>query len=126
MRVLSVTGPTPGTEARRSSASLPCGRGARDGVDVGVDVGAFFCQKSKMAVDFLGEALGFGATAAIGCHADHLDDLPSPRDAFTEHSGFIRGDRPRLRPDPLREQGDDLRIDGVGLGRACRAPWRNP
>lgn len=104
----------------------PGGRGADAVIDIDIDVREFFFQKSEMAVDFLGEALVGGAPAAIGLHADHLDDLPPPGDEFAEHSGFVRGDRPRLRPDPLREQGDDLRIDGVGLGELSERPGEIP
>ncbi len=81
----------------------PGGRGTDAVIDIDIDVRERFYQKSEMAVDLLGEAIVGGAPAAVGFHADHLDDLPSSGDELTEHSGFMRGDRPRLRPDPLRE-----------------------
>ena len=60
------------------------------------------------------------ASSAILLHADHLDDLASSRDQFAEPLRLLRGDRPRLRTDFLGEDGDDLRVDRVGLGELAQ------
>ena len=74
-----------------------------------------------MAVDFLLDQplVARATTLAILLHADHLDDLPPPGDEFAKplrlgpREAMGRAGGP---PPALREQGDDLRVDRIGLG----------
>jgi hypothetical protein len=90
-----------GTHTRHGGEDVfrlaPGGRGAHARVDVGVDFGEFFFEEGDMAVDLFDESLGGGAAAAIGLHADHLDDLSPPCDEFAARAGLRRGHRLDLR-----------------------------
>lgn len=71
-------------------------------------------------------ASGRGLLEAAALHADHLDQLPPPRDQRRERLRRGIGERPRRRLHPRPERGEDVRIDGVGLGGAAERLREGP
>jgi hypothetical protein len=98
-----VTGPTPGTEVRISSASR--------------QAGVAHTPASMSASTSVSSFSRKATWRSIGLHADHLDHLPSPCDEFAQHLGLLRSDGPGLRPDLFGEERDDFGIYGGGLGK---------
>jgi hypothetical protein len=58
-----------------------------------------------------------GDLEAIPLGGEHLDELPAPGEQGVEGLGGFIGERLGRRPDPLREEREHLRVDGVGLSQ---------
>ena len=58
--------------------------------------------------------------------AEHLEQLPAAGQEGIQGLHRRVGQGPGLRPDPLGEEGEDLRIQPVGLGQLARGPGEVP
>ena len=110
-----MVGPTPGTEASRSSFSRQAGEPHRF-VDVGLEAGELLLQRGEQTGDAFLQALFDQALLALALGDDHLDDLASPSDKIGQKPGLFVGHRPDVRFGRLDEMGDHRRVDRVGLG----------
>ena len=108
-------GPTPGTEASRSSLSRQAGEPRTASSISAVEAGEFLLERLDQTGDALLDARG-GPLLALALGADHLDDLPPPGNQIGQQPRGFVGQGPRLGPGRLGEVGDDGGIDRIGLG----------
>jgi hypothetical protein len=69
-----MVGPTPGTEASKSSFSRQAGE-PRTAVDVGLEAGELLLQRGEQTGDAFLQALFDQALLPLASGDDHLDDL---------------------------------------------------
>jgi hypothetical protein len=111
-----MVGPTPGTEASRSSFLPPGRRAAHRLADVGLEAGELLLQRGDETGDAFLQALFDQALLPLALGDDHLDDLASPSHKIGQKPGLFVGHRPDVRFGHLDEMGDHRRVDRIGLG----------
>ena len=120
IRVRAMTGPTPGTEASRSSFSRQAGEPrTASSISVSTLASSFSSALSSRAMLFL-QPLGRRPLLALPLGDDHLDDLAAAGDEIGQELGRLVGQRPRLGLGRLGEVGDHGGIDRVGLGALAK------
>src|SRR5882724_97452 len=125
MRVNAVTGPIPGTERRRSSASRQPGL-ERIVSCIGIDLpeGAFEPADVDRNPPL---QLGIAHEAATVCFgAEHFDQLATAGHEFAQDLGLRIRQRPGDGPDRFGKPSDDARIEGIRLGERTRRPGEIP
>jgi hypothetical protein len=110
-----MVGPTPGTEASRSSFSRQAGEPHRF-VDVGLEAGELLLHRGEQTGDAFLQAFFDQALLPLALGDNHLDDLSASSDKIGQKPGLFVGHRPDVRFGRLDEMGDHRRVDRVGLG----------
>jgi len=97
---------------------LPDGRVLDVVVDVIVDGGDLAVEQFDDALNALAHASVSGLGQSVGLGDAHLDQLPSACEKFDEYLCLFVVQGPQGRLDGDGKEGQDLRVDRVGLGKA--------
>src|SRR5262249_2193190 len=100
----------------------PRGAGANRVVEVGLEILKGTLQPPDVGVDPALESSVASLAPAIALGPEHVQKLSAPADEFAKTLNVVRGQGAGDWADGFRKPGDDLGVEGVGLGERADGP----